>query len=67
MGFSIVCHGCGNVLYDGNDMIPLYRLRRKIDGRCPSCKRKLAVRPLSISFSEIVEKSKMDTQQYQGQ
>jgi len=38
---------------DGFDMIPLYRLRREIDGRCPKCKRKLAVRPLSISMSEV--------------
>jgi len=40
----------GYVLYGGNDMIPFYRLRRKIDGRCPSCKRKLAIRPLSIKY-----------------
>jgi len=53
LGFSIVCHSCGYVLYDGFDMIPLYKLRREIDGRCPNCKRKLAIRPLSISFSEV--------------
>ena len=53
LGFSVMCHSCGHVLYDGFDMIPLYRLRRETDGRCPNCKRKLAVHPLSTSMSEV--------------
>jgi hypothetical protein len=52
MGFSVVGHGCGKLLYQGKDLIPLYRLRRRTDGKCPSCGRKLAIRPLRISFEE---------------
>ena len=50
LGFSVVCHGCGKLLYEGKEMIPLYRLRYRTDGKCPECKRKLGVRPLSIEF-----------------
>ena len=53
LGFSVVCHICGQILYEGNDLIPLYRLRRKTDGKCPGCGRKLSVDPLSISFREV--------------
>jgi rRNA maturation endonuclease Nob1 len=52
MGFNVVCHGCGKLLYQGRDLIPLYRLRRRTDGKCPACGRKLAIRPLSIKFEE---------------
>ena len=55
LGFSVVCHGCGKLLYEGRDLIPLYRLRRRTDGKCPVCGRKLGVDPLSIEFT--VEKS----------
>jgi hypothetical protein len=54
MGFSIVCYGCGKLLYQGTEMIPLYRLRRRTDGKCPSCGRKLGVDPISIEF-DVVE------------
>jgi rRNA maturation endonuclease Nob1 len=52
MSFIVVCQGCGKILYEGRDMIPLYRLRRKTEGKCPSCGRKLAVDPLSIKLEE---------------
>ena len=52
MGFSIVCHECGHTLYNGRDMILLYKLRREIDNRCPGCKRKLSLKPLSIKVED---------------
>ena len=51
MGFSIVCHECVQVLYEGEKMILLYKLRNKINNRCPSCKRKLT-EPLSIEIED---------------
>jgi DNA-directed RNA polymerase subunit RPC12/RpoP len=51
MGFSVVCHECGKVLYDGRDMIQLYKLRREIDNKCPNCKRRLALEPIKIEYS----------------
>jgi hypothetical protein len=50
LGISVVCHGCGKLLYERTEMILLNRLRRRIDGKCPDCRRKLGVRPLSIEF-----------------
>jgi hypothetical protein len=50
IGFSVVCHGCGKLLYEGRDLIPLYCLRRRTDGKCPVCGRKLGVDPKSIEF-----------------
>jgi len=52
LGFSVVCYGCGKSLYSGRDMIPIYRLRRKTDGKCPSCGRKLSIDPLKITFEK---------------
>ena len=52
MGFSVLCNGYGKLLYQGRDLIPLYRLRRRTDGKCPGCGRKLAIRPLSISYEK---------------
>ena len=49
LGVSVVCHGCGKSLYEGRDMIPIYRLRIKTNGRCPECGRKLSVEPLKIT------------------
>jgi hypothetical protein len=64
LGFSIVCHECGHCLYEGMDMIVLYRLRRKIDNKCPGCGRTLSLYPLSIKIEDqetnkawLIEKS----------
>jgi hypothetical protein len=34
------------------DMIVLYRLRRKIDNKCPGCGRTLSLHPLSIEIED---------------
>jgi len=52
MGFNIVCHKCGHSLYEGEDMIHLFRLRRRINNRCPGCGRKLSIRPLSVKVED---------------
>ncbi|UCC58924.1 MAG: hypothetical protein JSW14_03225 [Candidatus Bathyarchaeum sp.] len=56
MGFSVVCYGCGQILYEGRDMIPLYRLRAKCNGRCPVCEKQLSISPLSIELRQIKER-----------
>jgi hypothetical protein len=58
LGFTVVCHGCGKLLYEGRDLIPLYRLRRRTDGKCPAFGRKLGVDPIKIEF-ECSEQSKI--------
>jgi rRNA maturation endonuclease Nob1 len=51
--FTIVCHGCGKLLYEGREMIPLYRLRKRTYDKCPSCGRTLAFHPLSIEYDYV--------------
>ena len=55
MGFTVVCHRCGEILYEERNMIPIYRLMAKFEGRCPVCNRKLAVDPIKIEFNQILE------------
>jgi uncharacterized protein with PIN domain len=50
MTFKVVCQKCGQVLYEGRDMIPIYRLRAKLDNRCPACNRKLSATPKNIEL-----------------
>jgi len=52
MGLKIVCHACDHVLYEGFDLIPFFNLRDKLDGKCPNCKRELAIRPLTVELFE---------------
>lgn len=58
MGLKIVCHACSHVLYEGFDLIPFFNLRDKLDGKCPNCKRKLAIRPLTVDLYEKNEARK---------
>lgn len=53
MGFTVVCHGCGHVLYQGIDIIPFYKLRSQLEGKCPSCERKLAIRPVTVKLKGV--------------
>jgi len=53
VGFSVVCHRCGQILYEGRDMIHLYRLRRKTDRKCPGCGGKLSINSLGINFFKM--------------
>jgi len=52
MGFSIVCHKCEYTLYNGREMIQLHKLKREINNTCPSCGRKLSIRPGSIKVED---------------
>ena len=47
MGLKIVCQACSHVLFEGFEPIPFFKLRDGLDGTCPKCKRKLAIRPIS--------------------
>lgn len=55
MGLKIVCHACSHVLYEGFDLVPFFNLRNKLDGKCPNCKRKLAIRPLTVELYEKLD------------
>ena len=53
MSFKIVCHVCGHVLYQGRDMIQLYKLRRETDNKCPGCGRRLSLDPIKIEYNVL--------------
>ena len=50
MGLKIVCHACSYVLFEGFELVPFFKLRDELDGKCPNCKRKLAIRPVSVEL-----------------
>jgi hypothetical protein len=50
MGLKIVCHACSYVLFEGFELIPFFKLRDQLDGKCPNCNRKLAIRPISVEL-----------------
>ncbi len=50
MGLKILCHECSHVLYEGFDLIPFFKLRSELNGKCPNCKNKLAIRPVSVEM-----------------
>ena len=53
MGLKIVCHQCNHVLYEEFDLIPFFKLRDELDGKCPNCKRKLAIRLVKVEMKGV--------------
>lgn len=48
MALTVYCDECGAVLYEGEELKPPYEIVKGLEGRCPSCRRKLSVSPLSF-------------------
>ncbi|MBX5320791.1 MAG: hypothetical protein QHH12_01485 [Candidatus Bathyarchaeota archaeon] len=49
----VVCHQCGYVLYDGDELKPPDEIIHKYNGKCPKCGRKLAFIPLNVEVKPI--------------
>ncbi len=58
MGLKIVCHQCNYLLYEGFELIHFFKLRDQLDGKCPNCKHKLAIRPITV---ELYDKKGVNT------
>jgi hypothetical protein len=54
LGFTVVCHGCGEILCEGRDIVPIHRLMSKYSGKCPACNRKLSATSKKIE-QHIIE------------
>jgi hypothetical protein len=52
LGFNVIFHKCGQIFYEGTDMIHLFRLRRKTDNKFLGYGRKLAIHPLSVEVED---------------
>jgi hypothetical protein len=56
MALTILCKGCGTILYEGEEMKPPYDLLSELNGRCPVCERRLSHIPQSFEVKPIEEK-----------
>jgi DNA-directed RNA polymerase subunit RPC12/RpoP len=48
-----VCHQCGSVLYEGEELKPPDEILQKNDGKCPNCGRKLALIPINVEVKPL--------------
>jgi hypothetical protein len=55
--FTVACHECGEVLYEGIDLIPLETLTSKYKGNCPACNSQLSITPKTIERITVSNKS----------
>jgi rubredoxin len=49
----VVCHECGCVLYEGDELKPPDEILHKHNGKCPKCGRKLAFIPLNVEVKPV--------------
>jgi len=49
----VICHGCGQVLYEGTELKPPDEIIHQHDGKCPNCSKKLSLLPLSVDVKPI--------------
>lgn len=55
----ITCRGCGNILYEDNDLVPPDEIIRKHNGVCPKCGRKLEFSADQIEIRKHVKGKKL--------
>jgi len=44
----VYCHGCGAILYEGEELKSPEEILNMHDGKCPECGRTLSLMPLKI-------------------
>lgn len=49
----VICHGCGHVLYEGDELKPPDEIIHQHEGKCPNCNKKLSLLPLSVEVKPI--------------
>jgi len=49
----VVCHQCGYILYDGDELKPPDEILQEYNGKCPKCGRKLALIPLNVEVKPM--------------
>ncbi|HEX9262139.1 MAG TPA: hypothetical protein VF893_06385 [Candidatus Bathyarchaeia archaeon] len=49
----VICQGCNHVLYEGAELKPPDEILQKLDGKCPSCNKKLSLLPLDVEVKPL--------------
>ncbi len=49
----VVCHGCGQVLYEGQELRPPDEILQQHGGNCPKCGRKLSLLPIDVEVKPV--------------
>jgi DNA-directed RNA polymerase subunit RPC12/RpoP len=49
----VVCHGCGQLLYEGAELKPPDEIIHQHEGKCPNCGKKLSLLPLGVEVKPI--------------
>jgi len=49
----VICHECGEILYEGDDLKTPDEIIQRHNGRCPKCGRKLSSVPSSVEVKPI--------------
>lgn len=52
---QIICHGCGELLYEGTELKPPDEIIQRYNGKCPKCGRKLSMVPTSVEVKPVQE------------
>ena len=55
---KIICGGCGEVFYNGNDLKPPEETVEELSGVCPKCGKKLSFDPTKVDIRAFQEEEK---------
>ena len=55
---QVLCDGCGEILYQGDDLKSPEEIHEMYNGRCPKCGRTLSLMPQKVKFLPIRRKIK---------
>jgi hypothetical protein len=53
----IMCDGCGEVLYEGDEMKSPFEIISTYDGKCVKCGKKLSAIPIRVEIKPIEVKA----------
>ncbi|MFH0897802.1 MAG: hypothetical protein V1850_07150 [Candidatus Bathyarchaeota archaeon] len=56
---KIICGGCGEILYNMNDLKSPNELLEQLKGVCPRCSKKLSFDPTKVDIGVLQEEEKI--------
>ena len=49
----VICHKCGAILHEGEELKPPFEIAESYDGKCPNCRKKLSDMPKKFEVKPI--------------
>ena len=49
----VLCHNCGFVLYEGDELKPPYEIVQTYNGKCPNCAKRLSNMPRKVDIEPV--------------